>query len=518
MSPLARPVGLLLVAALASSLPFGRARAEATSAEAAAAAERTAAELTAEDAIAQALAENPALRAALFDALAARLAHDAARNARVPLLVGSFDAVQNESFAATGNGLVRNLNRQGMASLGVKYTTEVGTTLELTVSGGAQARRVNRDAASTTVVQITPYYSAQTQIVARQPLLRGAGRDANMAEIRIAEQSALAAQESQALAASEVIRDLLVAYWELWYADRALEVQREALALTERQEAEARARAEVLGTAARVDALAFAAEAGSLRESLATAEAARRSQSVTLGAYLALAPELAFGLVPSGTPPSSVTLPSLEALIEIAMAESPEIATFQAELETRRLELAAARNDKRARLDAVVTAGLAGLYTDDALQGLKLPGGRPATFVTGGLELELPLGPSRQKSIYDQRVAALSATEARFEARKLAIAGEVARLYENVRVAFERVSLAMRTAEIARELAEAERARLALGTTTSFDVLRAQQNERETELRELRAKVDAVAEMLRLEHALGKLLDRFSLSLPEGPT
>jgi outer membrane protein len=474
--------------------------------------------LGAEDAIARALAENPALRAALYDALAARLARDAARNARIPLLVGGIDGAQTESFAATGSGLVRNRNRQAFARLGVRYTTDVGTTLELNVSSGVQARRVNRDAASAQVVDIDPFYSLQTQLVARQPLLRGAGRDANLAEIRVAEQSARLARESQSLATSEVIRDLLVAYWELWYADRALAVQREALLLTERQEAEARARFEVLGTVARVDALAFATEASALRESLATAESDRRTRAVTLGAYVAMPPADAFGIVPDGTPSTSVSLPTLEALIEIAMTQSPEMASLEAELETRRIQIAAARNEKKARLDAVATAGLSGLYTDDALPGLQLPGRRPATFVTGGLELELPVGPSRQKSEYDRQVAGLSAAEARFAARRLALEGEIASLYERARAALERVSLAMATAVVARELAEAERARLSLGTTTGFDVLRAQQRERETELRELRARVDAVAEVLRLEHAVGRLLERFSLTTPEDPS
>lgn len=468
-----------------------------------------------EEAVALAIESNPALRAALFDALAARLGHDAARNARIPLLVGSVDGQQSESFAATGSGLVRNMNRQGRASLGVRYTTEVGTTLELHVSGGVQARRVNRDAASSQVVDITPFYSAQTQIVARQPLLRGAGRDANLAEIRVAEQSALSAREARANAVSEVLRDLLVAYWELWYADHSLEVQREALALTERQEREARARVEILGTAARVDALAFATEASGLREALTTAEADRRARAVTLGAYLAMGPVESFAILPEGTPPEDAALPQLEDLLELAMASSPEIARFEAELETRRLEVAAARNDKRARLDAIATAGVTGLYTDDALPGLQLPGGRPATFVTGGLELELPLGPSRQRSVYEQQLATLAATEARFEARKLALEGEIATLHQSVQAAFERAALAAETAEVARELAEAERARLDLGTTTAFDVLRAQQSERETGLRELRAKVDAVSEAIRLEHTVGRLLDRFSLVVPE---
>lgn len=465
--------------------------------------------------LSEAMANNPEFRASLLDILAARYAHDAAKNTRVPVLVGSLDAQQSENFMATGAGIVRNENRLVLGSIGVRYTSEIGTSLEISFSGSAQERRINRDAATTFLVDTGPFYSLQTTLTARQPILRGAGRAANLATIRLAEQAATLAESQAAELTSALIRDLLIAYWELWYAERALEVQRSSLALTERQEAETRARFEILGTAARVDALAFATEASVLRESVRAADATRRNSAAQLGALLGYRSELSHQIAPEAEPPPVIPLERPDNLLELALQHSPEFRSLEAEIESLRIELAQKRNEKRAKLDAVASAGLAGLYTDDELPGLRLPQGRPAVVITGGLELELPLGPSQASAEYQRAVARIQAAEARVEGRKLAIDAEIASLVESIEEAIARHELAEETQRIAEELAEAERARLELGTTTGFDVLRAQQNARETALRGLRARVDAVIGRLRLEHLIGGLLDRFALDVTD---
>jgi outer membrane protein len=476
----------------------------------------------------RALAANPGLRAALLDAVAAREAHRAAVNSRRPAFVASLDARQAESLSGTASGVVRNLNREGVASVGLRYTTDWGTVVTLDVTSALQVREVNRDPSTTQLFRIGPNYSGEARITARQPLLRGAGADVILAEVEQTAATEEAARQDRVRVTSQLVQDLLVAYWELWYADRALAVQRESLGVTERQREETRLRAETLGTAARTDVLVFATEAGSIRESLATADAARRSRAIELGRFLAVGPDASLAFVPEAEMPDVPAAPTTDRLLAVARASSPELAAISAELDATRVQVRAARDASRARLDLFGTAGLVGLWNDDwtpsasvltdPLPGLALPGGRPAVYVTLGLELELPMGPSRGRAEYAQSRAQLGAAEARYEASLLAIDARIASLREELDAARQRASLARETAELASELAEAERHRLRLGTTTSFDVLRAQQQERETELRGLRALVDAVTTSLRLDHAAGRLLERFSLSVPEGST
>jgi outer membrane protein TolC len=72
------------------------------------------------------------------------------------------------------------------------------------------------------------------------------------------------------------------------------------------------------------------------------------------------------------------------------------------------------------------------------------------------------------------------------------------------------VTLSTQTASSARELAEAERQRLILGTTTAQNVVSAEQTAREAELRRLQALVAQLTTRFQLEHATGTLLSRFA--------
>ncbi|HWO12374.1 MAG TPA: TolC family protein, partial [Polyangiaceae bacterium] len=105
------------------------------------------------------------------------------------------------------------------------------------------------------------------------------------------------------------------------------------------------------------------------------------------------------------------------------------------------------------------------------------------------------------------------AAEARYQAEVDSVLARVGSLAVNARAASEQVELASATASAASQLAQAERQRLALGTTTSRDVVSAEQTSREAELRRLRAIVSQASTRLSLEHSAGILLDRYGAAL-----
>ena len=73
------------------------------------------------------------------------------------------------------------------------------------------------------------------------------------------------------------------------------------------------------------------------------------------------------------------------------------------------------------------------------------------------------------------------------------------------------------TADMARDLASAQRAKLTLGTAPSADVVKAEQTYQEAELRHLRAVVDQATKQFTLEHDAGALLDRYGSMRPARP-
>ena len=459
------------------------------------------------DALGAALQANPSVRASLFEVVVAREATRATENARTPVFRASMDGTYRESFSGTADGAVLNDARSVTAGLGLDWTSEVGTTISIDLSTSASWRTVNRDPSTTTSYAIGPNYDTQLLATVRQPLMRGRGRDVTLASERSARAGAEAARANRDLAVSGVIRDLLSAYWELWYAERALEVQRGAEALAEQQLREATAQV-ALGTLAPAERLRFASELASLRETRRTAELTVATQRFTLAQLLAADAD---GLSVDPEVPAVPTLGELRVLLEKAERSSPEILALDATLEQARQSALSARDATRAQVDLVGSAGMVTLWADDSLPGLQLPTGRPGFIVSGGLEIELPLGSSAADAQRAQAEAQLEVAQAQRQVGNLNGSTAVLSAYESAVTAAERIPLAAESASVAEELATAERGRLELGTSTPSVLVEAQQDAREAELRRLRALVDAMVAVRDLEHTAGVLLDRFSL-------
>lgn len=468
-----------------------------------------------EEALARALQANPSVRLQLLDVLRARRVREAAVDARTPTLSANGDGAFQESFAGTGAGVTRNLSQRVNLGVGLSWTSRVGTSVSLDAAFNTTWRTVNLTPGTTESTTIGPNYNASLSASVRQPILRGAGRDAVLAAEREAGAAELRSQANRDAAVSGVIRDVIAAYWELWYAERALGVQREAEVLAERQLTEARARVEI-GTLSRVESLRFASELASLRRSRRSAEATVASAQIALAQLLAVDPGIlgSEGEAPGDAPPRPLAV-----LLEEARAHSPELAAADAAIHEAEERVRSAADAARLRLDFVASVGAGGLWSDDDdLQGAALPGDRPAFTATGGLELELPVGRSAADGQLAAARAQLASAEVSREQSELALQASLREAYEGARSAHEQLPLAEEAAEVARQLAQAEQERLELGTTTTVDLLTAQQSAREAELSLLRLRVDAANAAHQLEHTAGVLLERFTLTIPEPPS
>lgn len=461
--------------------------------------------LSAEEAVGRAATQNPTLRAALLDLTAAHHAVEAEKGARQPTFAASVTGERAEGIASTGQAATRTESLSVSSSAAVRYTTDIGTSLEAGVAGSSSWRSAGSSAGVT-----GPTYTGQAYVTARQPLLRGAGTDVVLAPYAQAQASAVAADKQRDVVASQTALDVLRAYWELWYAEQAVAVQESALVAAQQQVADAKARAETLGTGTRVDVLQFSTSAASIADALSQARANRAARALELGRVLGMDPSLSASLRATGAPPPGGEIPSDEAITRAVTERSNELAAARADLDATRSRVAAAEDADQVRLDAFATVSAGTLWANDSLPGLTLPGGRPAFSVLGGLELELPLGGGRQSADAARARAQLSASQARYQARVDALKAEASSLRVSLKASLEQVELASETARMAGELAQAERQRMLLGTTTSADVVKAEQTAREAELRKLRAAVTQTTSRLELEHATGALLDRFA--------
>jgi outer membrane protein len=473
--------------------------------------------LSADQAVSLASRSNPTLRAALLDAAAARHTVAAERGARDPNLVASLQAEHSQTASrADALGVdgsaasSRTLSDALSSKAALSYTTEIGTQLELgTATGVAWDKRSwGGPSPLPDNLRLGPSYSAEAYLSARQPLLRGAGRAVELAPLRQAEAAARAAESRQQQAASQTALDVLEAYWALWYADRAVEVQEQAQSVATGLVRDAQLRANTLGTGAQIDVLQFSTSAASIADALSRARADRSARAIDLGRLLGLAPEAAQSLDAAAEPPSEGAGAALDTLSEAVASSSPELAALRADLERARERVTLARDADQPRLDVFAKASAGTLWDDGA--GLSWGGGRPAYGLLGGVEIELPLGSGRASGDAAAAQSQLEAAEARYQAELLALRAQASSLGVNLKALAEQVSLTTETASAASQLAEAERQRLRLGTTTSQNVVTAEQTSREAELRRLQALVNQASARFELEHTTGKLLERWA--------
>lgn len=467
--------------------------------------------LSAEQAVSRAVAGNPSLRAALYDLQAARASVRAAESSFRPTFTAEVGGGRNEGFSATVEGIAPNGADSIDISAGARYGAPWGTELALELTGGWNQRDVNRDPSATTVLNLGSTYGAEATLSLSQPLLRGAGRDVGEASLRQARHSRTAAEHARDLAASELLRDVLQAYWELWYAQAAVEVQRAAQELAQRQLSESEARVRTLGTVAQTDSLRYATELASIEEALAEAEATRRSRATELGRLLDLDTAAALELVASQEEPSIVDeVPAMEELVAIVRESSAELLQLAAELESTRDQIRVAENEVLPQLDLEGSFGVIGLWNDDTISALSLPDDRPAFAGRVNLALELPLGNGQARADLAEARHRAAAAEARQEARVRVIEAEVASLLSDIESSRQRLELARRSAALAQRLARAEQESLRLGTSTTTNVLDAQESARQTELRRLRALVDLAEALHSLSHLSGGLLAHYA--------
>ncbi len=467
--------------------------------------------IDARTAVALALRQNPSLRGADLDVERAKqgVLAEEGRYAFVFQADAGYSS-SNVPRLTTDDRVVSTPTRSYQAGTGLRRTFASGGTVEARVEGERFEieRATIAGVAGSQGAQASGGYGASGRVSMSQPLLRGAGTDVGELDLRRARVNREAAEKARSRVASQLARDVLIAYWEAWYAEEALRIERAALELARTQETDAKTRV-AQGSLSPADALSFSTRVAELEESVAQAEANSESRAIELrrltGADRRDAP-----LVVASAPPELLRTPSRAELEASLEDDSVELAELEAQLRERRLSAEVAGDSQRARLDVegyVETAGVSDelpMAFQRASQGKWLSAGV-------SLKFELPLDDTRRRAERTMALlAASSAEEALREGRQRVAAGAALGV-ANETAARRSLELARKTLEITRQSRAAEEERYRLGLSIAVQVQQAGDDVRRAELRQARSKVNLVLEQTRLLHYAGRLLDEYSL-------
>ena len=390
-------------------------------------------------------------------------------------------------------------------ALGLSRRLETGGTLRLAAMASQFAATPSSDWGGS-------IYSSGLALTFSHPLLRGFGTEVTLANLRKARVQQDTAQLGRQMRASNVLRDVVIAYWELAHATQALAINRSALNLAQEQ---LRITQAFIGAGRLADSDAASVERAIAQrlEDVATGEQILFFRSLDLQRLFGVPTDVSTPLLAAADAPATGA-PSVDEAYEIgrALAANPQLRALKLGLGLSQTDVATAQSTLRPRLDFTGSVGPVG-WRPGLGDSVRQAAGFGALAWSAGLAFELPVenrlarGQMRAAE-EDLNLAHLNAEDFAMQLRDL-----VLRAARSVRTAGTRVTLGQRAVEFAQRNLDAERARFQAGRATNNDVLLRQQELKDAETRLLRATVDQNESEAALAAATADILDRYGVVL-----
>jgi outer membrane protein len=462
---------------------------------------------------------NPSLRSALIQLRDADWAVSG-EEGRYPWVLGAAaSGTRTVAPRISGTGVINSESYVVSAQTQLSKRLPYGTDLVWSLSssyGRSLAALGTTNIAVPSALSFNPFpasYNIAARFSITQPLLRGSSKVVNLAGLYQARAARSEAERGAERVASALLRDVLIAYWELWYASAIEQIQEQSRALASEQRDQAKQRV-ATGSLAPADVLPFETRVATREEDVVNARVEVDRLSVALAGRIG-----SIGRAPPPGLPSEDVPPEppvyTDAIEREVLERSPELAELAAAVELARVQRESAGDASRARLDADAYVQVEGLGNDDPGAALKQFGTHGAVSAHAGLTFESPLDSRRRTADVARANMAIELASSRLEEKRQQVLADVRSAVTRAEGARTRLTLAIETTEVAERQLEAERQRFATGSSTPLQVLQAEDDWRSARLRIARARVDWLEQAFTLDHLAGRLLEHYGPLLPK---
>jgi outer membrane protein TolC len=475
-------------------------------------------ELRLEEAVSLALEKNLDIQVAKLEPQSVDFLVAGVRNQFLPVLastVGQRDLFQLPTRTINGGTRVS----QATTTYNVSMTQEVPK-----FGGNYSVSWTNQRQASTDALATrNPAYTTGLNATYVQPLLRGFKTDNIRQQLSINLINRDLSEESARATVTQTLANVRNAYWDLVFAQSAVDVARRALELADKLVEDNQARVEV-GTLAPLDIVQAQAEAATRRQNLASAEAAASTAELALKRYLVNGtddPLWRQTIRPVDLPSLEPAPGDIEAAIRRALSERTDIINARKTLDTSDINIQYFKDLSRPALDLTASYGAQGLGgpelirsgtgIDSSLTGQIRPGGySDALGILRNLDypnwnfnvtLSYPLFGSQAEAQHARARLTRNQSLTRIRALEVQIAAEVANAALTVQSNLKRVEAATAARELAQKRLEAEQSKFDVGMTTNFFVVQAQRDLRDAANVELRALADYRKSLVNFERS-----------------
>jgi outer membrane protein len=393
---------------------------------------------------------------------------------------------------------------------------------------GTVAWNNTRSSSGSTFNFFNPDVSSALVVTLQQQLLNGFGRFINRRNIMISKNNRKLADyvfESQAIT---TVTSTIDAYWELVYARANVEVQQQAVSVSQRLYGDNKKQLEI-GTLAPLDVTRAEAQLATDQQNLIIAQTVKLQDEQILKNAISKDPLAAnlinVEIIPSDkpTPPETTEAASFEDSIKEAFQKRPELLEQQ-------INITNAGIDARATGIALrPTATLFAQYTSQGLAGVStIPGtaGAPPTIIQQGfttaqsqvfqnkfpdylvgVTVQIPIRNRANQATNQHAILQLRQIETQMQQLKNAAVVDVRNTY----IALEQGRVQVATASEARKLQQqtfdAEQKKYQLGASTVYQVILTQRDLVNAQGAELRALANLLEAKAAYERAVGRTLE-----------
>lgn len=445
------------------------------------------------EAVETALLKNLGLKLTREDVISAEGAALAAEGVFDYQLTGEIGAGGTNQTPVTDFTATEEKNALWNAGIEKRFTP--GTEVGLTWDNG------NLDTDSD-LYMFDPVYNTDLTLDLRQPLLRGFGRDVQMADLNSAQTQLQASTFLVDSEAADLAAQVKQAYWELVFAHQNLAVLELSLKLATRLRDDTAARIEA-GKLAAIDIFQPESEIAQREQDLITGEReigfAEDNLKLLMNSEDWLVP-----FDPVDEPSTDPVQPDIGMVYNNAIDKRPDLKAASLQVQALKYQLDKADNQRKPSLDLLGSLGF-GASAEDYSSALDNSLSDGDTQWQVGISFSRPLDNSLAEGEYRQALAAHNKSITSVELLKQQIRRTVRITVRDVELALKAIEATQKTSVATRKRLEAEQIKFDAGRSTTLDVLIAQQDYSQALSAENRAKVVYAQSLSELDRIQGTI-------------
>jgi len=461
--------------------------------------------VTLQDAVLTALERNPDMSIQRLNPSIAKSYGDEQRADFDPVLTASAmrDESKTQRFLGSSPEPFELTSRRTQYNAGVSETLPTGTTLSVDASITGSTSSI-----------YTSEYSGNIGLTLTQPLLKGFGLGAILADLRKARVDLEISRSELKAMAERLVADTEKAYWDLYLAAEETHIQEESLRLADRQLSESLERVAV-GKLPELELAAVRAEVAKRQGDLIDAQS--RYEQARLDFLFLLNPT---DQAPWSTVPIPIDRPSISAdsLVDISICEQlafkqrPDLEQARLAYQKGQLDVTYTRNGLLPRLDFFITLGRTSYAQtfDNALPDLE----SPFYTVNAGVSFDFPIPDRKERAQARRAKRSKEQLEYALQNMERMVQRDIRSAYTEVLRTRQQIEATQVTRDLQEKNLEAELEKFRVGRSTNLLVLQVQRDFTASQLDVIRAAVNYLNALVNLYVMEGTLLDRKGINVP----